>query len=115
METSRPKAEAQGDLPKVTVVTVVLNAVDVLDRTVRSVVDQDYPDLEYVVVDGQSTDGTLTLLHDYRDRIHQFVSERDGGIYEAMNKGAALATGDWVLFMNAGDLFVEKDVVTRAF
>lgn len=102
-------------LPKVTVITVVLNAVDVLDRTVRSVIAQDYPDLEYIVVDGRSTDGTLEMLKGFGDAIDTLVSERDGGIYEAMNKGVSLASGDWVVFMNAGDLFVENDAVKRAF
>jgi glycosyltransferase involved in cell wall biosynthesis len=102
-------------LPKVTVITVVLNAAGVIERTLKSVLGQDYPNLEYIVVDGQSSDGTLQLIQPYRSQISILVSEKDGGIYQAMNKGAALASGDWILFMNAGDLFVENDVITRAF
>jgi glycosyltransferase involved in cell wall biosynthesis len=104
-----------GTLPKVTVVTVVLNAAAVIERTLRSVSAQDYPNLEYIVVDGRSSDGTIELIRRHGHRIATFVSEPDGGIYEAMNKGAGLATGEWILFMNAGDLFVERDVITRMF
>jgi glycosyltransferase involved in cell wall biosynthesis len=102
-------------VPKVTIVTVVLNAVDLIERTVQSVVAQDYPALEYVVVDGVSTDGTLQLLQRHGPGISTLVSEKDGGIYAAMNKGAALASGEWILFMNAGDFFVRDDVVSRVF
>ena len=104
-----------GRTPTVTVVTVVLNAAEVIDRTLRSVVNQDYPNLEYIIVDGGSTDGTLELIGKYRSRIATLISEPDGGIYEAMNKGVAVASGEWILFMNAGDLFVENNVITRAF
>ncbi len=102
-------------MPKVTVVTVVLNAVGVIDRTLKSVIAQDYPNLQYIVVDGCSNDGTLELLKKYGDKIDKLISERDGGIYEAMNKGTSVATGEWILFMNAGDLFVDSSVITRVF
>lgn len=101
--------------PKVTVVTIVLNAAEVIERTVKSVVGQDYPNLEYIVVDGLSTDGTFELIQKYRSGIDKLVSEKDGGIYQAMNKGAAMASGEWILFMNGGDLFVEPDVISRTF
>jgi glycosyltransferase involved in cell wall biosynthesis len=104
-----------GDLPRVTVVTVVLNAAGVIERTLNSVFAQDYPNMEYVVIDGQSTDGTLEILKAHRDKIDKLVSESDGGIYEAMNKAVAMATGQWILFMNARDLFVGTDAIARAF
>ena len=109
------EAPREGGLPRVTVITIVLNAVEVIDRTLASVVAQDYPNLEYIVVDGLSTDGTLDVIERYRSRITLLVSEKDGGIYQAMNKGAALATGEWILFMNGGDRFVGKDAITQAF
>ena len=102
-------------LPKVTVITVVLNAAALIARTLQSVVEQDYPSVEYIVVDGLSTDGTLEVVEKYRSGIAKLVSGKDGGIYQAMNKGAAMATGDWVLFMNAGDFFVASDVISKAF
>jgi len=91
----------------VTVVTVVQNAVSVLEATIRSVLGQSYAQLEYVVVDGASTDGTVEILRGYSDRIDAWVSEPDRGIADALNKGSRLATGDLLLFMSAGDSFVD--------
>src|SRR5258706_2366015 len=108
-------SESRRPMPKVTVVTVVLNAVGVIDRTLKSVIAQDYPNLQYIVVDGCSNDGTLELLKKYGDKIDKLISERDGGIYEAMNKGTSVATGELIMFMNAGDLFVDSSVITRVF
>jgi glycosyltransferase involved in cell wall biosynthesis len=99
----------------VTVITIVLNAVEVIERTLRSVTGQDYPNLEYIVVDGLSTDGTLDLIEKYRNDITALVSGKDGGIYPAMNKGADMATGEWILYMNGGDVFMGNDVITRTF
>jgi glycosyltransferase involved in cell wall biosynthesis len=115
MKTSAVEIGLANRPPKVTVITIVLNAVDVIERTLESVVRQDYPRLEYIVVDGGSSDGTLEVIRRYAYGITRLVSEKDGGVYEAMNKGAALATGEWILFMNGGDVFVEKDVITRTF
>ena len=115
MSSSSAVAASAQALPKVTVVTVVLNAVDLIEATIKSVVAQDYPNLEYVVVDGLSTDGTLELVERYRAHVDTLVSGKDGGIYQAMNKGAQLATGEWILFLNAGDFFVDKDVISRSF
>lgn len=98
-----------------TVVTVVLNQADVIERTLRSVVEQDYPDLEYIVVDGLSVDGTVDVIRRYAPRITQWVSGRDGGPYGGMNRGAALATGEWIIFMNGGDVFVDREVVSNVF
>lgn len=100
---------------KVSVITVVFNAVDSIESTVRSVLGQTYDNVEYIVIDGGSTDGTLDVLSRYRQGISHLVSERDGGIYEAMNKGIAAATGDWVGIMNAGDSFADTKVLSRIF
>jgi glycosyltransferase involved in cell wall biosynthesis len=102
-------------LPKVTVITIVLNAADVIERTLKSVIAQDYPYLEYLVVDGKSTDGTLELVQQYRHGITTLVSEKDGGVYQAMNKGADMASGEFILYMNGGDVFVAPDAITRTF
>ncbi len=99
--------------PKITIITVVRNAADELRKTIISIIDQDYPNLEFILVDGGSTDGTLEVIKAYAARITWWISEPDHGIYDAMNKGLAKATGDWVNFMNAGDMFVENDVVSR--
>lgn len=101
--------------PKVSVVTVVFNGEMHLEATIRSVLGQDYPHLEYIVIDGGSTDGTLEIVRKYADRISCWRSEKDEGIYDAMNKGLRLATGAWINFMNAGDQFHSSDTLTKIF
>ena len=96
---------------KLTVVTVSFNAKDVIEKTLASVAGQTYPNLEYIVIDGGSTDGTQAIVEKYAGRIAHFVSERDGGIYFGMNKGIAAATGDYLLFLNAGDVFADERVL----
>jgi glycosyltransferase involved in cell wall biosynthesis len=108
-------AGASDGLPKVSVVTVVFNAEKYLEATICSVLGQDYPHLEYIVIDGGSTDGTLDIVRKYADRISCWRSEKDQGIYDAMNKGLRLATGAWISFMNAGDAFHSADTLTKVF
>ena len=100
---------------KVSVITVVRNAVDKIESTLLSVLGQDYASIEYIVVDGGSSDGTLDVIHRYRDQISVVVSEPDEGIYDAINKGVMLATGDWIGIMNAGDSFAAKDTLSQIF
>ncbi len=88
---------------KISIITVVYNSVKLLERTINSVLDQTYPHIEYIIIDGASTDGTLTIIEKYKHRINKVISEKDKGIYDAMNKGLHHATGDYVLFLNAGD------------
>ncbi|TWR25209.1 glycosyltransferase [Mucilaginibacter pallidiroseus] len=92
-------------LPKVSIVTVVYNAVQTVEDTVLSVLNQTYPNIEYIVIDGGSTDGTLEVLNRYQDRITRFVSEPDKGIADGFNKGIALASGDWIGMINADDWY----------
>ena len=101
------------DEPLVSIVTVVYNGAATLERTMQSVFTQRYPNIEYIIVDGGSTDGTLELLRRYDDRLAMWVSEPDKGIYDAMNKGVALCTGDWVALINADDWY-EPEAVARA-
>jgi len=95
------------------IITVVYNAAEQIERTVRSVLEQEYPNLEYLVIDGGSSDGTAEIIERYADRIAYCVSEPDGGVYDAMNKGIAAATGKWVHFLNAGDTFTAPDSVSK--
>ena len=94
-----------------TIVTVCFNCEQLIERTIQSVLSQN-PDLfEYIIIDGKSKDRTLDVINQYRDRIDKVVSEPDKGIYDAMNKGIALATGKYINFMNAGDYFVDSHVL----
>lgn len=100
---------------KITVVTVTYNCEKEVEKTIQSVLSQTYPDIEYIIVDGASKDGTLNVVNKYKGQISKIVSEPDKGVYDAMNKGAILATGEWVNFMNAGDTFVDSDTVRKLF
>ena len=101
--------------PLLSVITVVYNNVKHLERTIKSVINQSYSNIEYVVIDGSSTDGTLNILEKYHDKIDVLISEPDQGIYDAMNKGLKLAKGDYVLFMNSGDEIFTLDTVEKVF
>lgn len=100
-------------MPKFSVITVTYNAAGVLEDTIQSVISQTYHHVEYIIVDGASTDGTMAIVDRYRSRIHTVVSESDKGLYDAMNKGMALATGDYLCFLNAGDCFHEDDTLQQ--
>lgn len=99
---------------KFSVITVNFNNLAGLRETVESVLQQDYPDVEYIVVDGLSTDGGADYLRGVQSRMAHCLIERDAGIYHAMNKGLRLATGDYLVFMNSGDCFAAPDVLSRA-
>ncbi|WP_426582072.1 glycosyltransferase family 2 protein [Mucilaginibacter sp. R-33] len=101
--------------PRLSVITIVYNNVRDIERTIRSVVNQTYTNIEYVIVDGLSNDGTLQVIDKYKSKIAKFISEKDEGIYDAMNKGLALATGDYVIFMNSGDEFYDNETVAAVF
>jgi len=89
--------------PKITIITVVFNSVDLIEKTILSVIEQVNVNVEYIVIDGGSSDGTVGVINKYLEKIDVFVSEKDSGIYFAMNKGIELATGHWINFLNAGD------------
>ena len=102
-------------LPLISVITVCYQAAEPLEKTILSVRQQYYQPLEFIVVDGGSTDGTRDIIARHQDIITRWVSEPDCGIYDAMNKGVSMATGEWVIFMNAGDTFAANDVLLRIF
>ncbi|MBE9030601.1 glycosyltransferase [filamentous cyanobacterium LEGE 11480] len=97
--------------PLVTVVTVVYNGELLIEQTIQSVINQTYPNIEYIVVDGDSTDRTLEIISKYEKYISKWISEPDSGLYDAMNKGFELAQGDFVNFMNVGDMFANNLVL----
>jgi glycosyltransferase involved in cell wall biosynthesis len=100
--------------PRITIATVVFNGAAGIARTLESALDQDYPNVETVVVDGASTDGTQWIVARFASAIDVFVSEPDRGIYDAMNKAIALASGQFVLFMNCGDSFAGPGALSAA-
>ncbi len=98
---------------KVTIITVCFNAAANLAETIESVVGQTYGDIEYIIIDGGSTDGSLDIINRYASQISYWISEPDKGIYDAMNKGIAHSHGDYILFLNSGDLFFNNNVIAE--
>ena len=94
-------------LNKISIVTIVLNEVHNIEKTITSVLNQDYPNLEYIVIDGGSNDGTLEVLNKYKHKFKYFISSSDKGIYDAMNKGIVQASGDLIGFVNGGDFIYQ--------
>jgi glycosyltransferase len=96
---------------KISIITVVFNNVDTVAAAVESVIHQDYENIEYIIIDGESDDGTLAVLEEYKEHFTTFISEHDEGIYDAMNKGIKCATGDIVGLLHADDIFASSDIV----
>lgn len=101
--------------PKISIITVAYNATDTIEETILSVINQTYSNIEYIIIDGGSTDGTIDIIKKYSDNISYWISEPDKGIYDAMNKGINIATGEWINFMNCGDTFVSKHTLSTVF
>lgn len=107
------KKENQYSNSLVTVITVSYNAHSTIEQTILSVIGQTYSNIEYIIIDGGSTDGTLDVIKKYANKISYWISEPDKGIYDAMNKGIDLAKGLWINFMNSGDIFFDKNVISN--
>lgn len=103
------------EFPRASIITVVRNDASGLERTMDSVAAQNYPNREYVIVDGASTDSTPEVLRRRGAEVTRWISEPDSGIFEAMNKGVRMATGEYVCFMNAGDRFASTDTLSAMF
>ncbi len=97
--------------PRISVVTVVKNGHQFIEQTIKSVLGQSYENVEYIVIDGSSTDGTVDIIRSYESRLTRWLSEPDKGIADAFNKGLALATGDYVMFLNADDALISSEVL----
>lgn len=98
---------------RVTIITVCYNRKNTIAKAIQSVLEQNYNDIEYIVIDGNSTDGTKEIIETYKDKISQYISEPDKGMYDAINKGLKLATGDIIGLMHSDDEFYDKKVITR--
>ncbi len=101
--------------PVVSIVTVVYNSVADIEATIRNVFDLSYSKLQYIIIDGGSTDGTLEILEKYKNKIDLVISEPDKGIYDAMNKSIDYCSGEWIVFMNSGDIFNSNTTIDEVF
>ena len=98
---------------KVTIITVTYNSETYLNQCIDSVISQDYKDIEYILIDGASLDNTINIINQYKDKIYKWVSDSDNGIYDAINKGIRLATGDIIGILNSDDFFADNNVISR--
>lgn len=98
---------------KVSIITVVYNNVNTIQDAIESVLSQTYTDIEYIIIDGGSTDGTVEIIKSYGNKISKFISESDHGIYDAMNKGLKFATGDIVGILNSDDFYAQTEVISK--
>lgn len=102
-------------IPLVTIVTVVYNGIDTIEKTITSIISQKYSNFEFIIQDGGSIDGTIDIIKKYGHYISSWESRADNGIYDAMNKAILKAKGDWIIFMNSGDTFVDENVLKNVF
>ncbi|MFV0330048.1 MAG: glycosyltransferase family 2 protein [Dysgonomonas sp.] len=100
---------------KLSIITINLNDKGGLQKTIESIVSQTFTDYEFIIIDGKSTDGSVDIINQYKDNISYWVSEKDSGIYNAMNKGISQAKGEYLYFLNSGDALYAKDVLERIF
>jgi glycosyltransferase involved in cell wall biosynthesis len=95
----------------ISIITVVFNGANFIEDTILSIINQTYKNIEYIIIDGGSTDGTVDIIKKYEDKITFWISEKDNGIYDAMNKGTLKAKGEWLNYMNAGDRFYKNTTI----
>jgi glycosyltransferase involved in cell wall biosynthesis len=114
LKTKNIHKHSQEDFPLITVVTVVYNGEGTLEETILSVINQTYKNIEYIIIDGASTDNTLDIIKKYEDKIDYWICEPDEGIFYAMNKGIDLSTGEWINFMNSGDYFYDIKTISNS-
>jgi glycosyltransferase involved in cell wall biosynthesis len=97
--------------PKITIITVSRNSEQFLPETIESIINQSYANIEYIIIDGASTDSTIDIIKHYSENIDIWISEPDTGMYDAMNKGLERATGDYILVLNSDDLLMDNDTI----
>lgn len=98
---------------KLSIITITYNSAATLEATIQSVLNQDYPYIEYIIIDGKSTDGTLQIVSKYKDKIAKVISEKDHGLYDALNKGIQLATGDVIGFLHSDDVYFDNTILSQ--
>jgi len=97
---------------KVSIITICLNVADIIEDTIHSILEQDYCDIEYIIIDGNSSDNTIKIVNKYKEKIQKIISEKDNGIFDAMNKGYKLSSGHIINYLNAGDKFFNRETVS---
>jgi len=115
LKLKRINKKSSPDYPLISIITVCLNNGQSLEKTIKSVINQTYSNIEYIIIDGGSTDNTINTIKKYESKIDHWLSESDKGIYDAMNKGISLAKGKWINFMNAGDKFYSRNTIEQIF
>ena len=113
MENEPVNITDENEKPVVSIITACLNAEDTIEQTIQSVVEQTYPNIEYVIIDGGSTDKTLEIVKKCKDHIAKWISEPDNGVYDGMNKGIIHSTGDILYFLNAGDHLYNNETIEQ--
>ena len=103
----------QSNHPRISIITVCYNAADFIEQTIRSVIAQTYPNLEYIMIDGGSSDGTVDIIRQYESHLSYWHSQPDRGISHAFNIGFACSHGDWIFYLHADDFFWEPTVITN--
>lgn len=98
---------------KISIITVVYNGEKFIADCINSVLSQDFPNIEYIIIDGASTDSTANIIRSFGNKIHKFISEKDAGLYFAMNKGIELATGDVIAILNSDDMYFDSKVISK--
>ncbi|MEO5570500.1 MAG: glycosyltransferase family 2 protein, partial [Bacteroidia bacterium] len=98
---------------KVSIITITYNSQQTVEKTIQSVISQNYPDIEYILVDGKSKDKTISIIDKYKDKISKIVSEKDHGLYDALNKGIKHATGDVIGLLHSDDLYADEYVISK--
>jgi len=98
---------------KISIITITYNSAATLEQTINSVLDQGYKDIEYIIVDGGSTDNTLQIIEKYKSKISKFISEKDNGLYDALNKGIGFATGDVIGILHSDDFYMDNKVLEK--
>lgn len=98
---------------RVSIITVCYNSESTIQDTIKSVLHQDYKDIEYIIIDGQSTDQTLAIVNKYKNKIAHIISEKDNGMYDAINKGIHIATGKIIGILNSDDFYTDKQVISK--
>lgn len=102
------------DRPLISIITAVYNGEGFIENAIQSVLSQTYPHIEYIIIDGGSTDKTVSIIETYQNKLHYWISEKDKGVYDAWNKGLAKANGEWIAFLGADDVFYNNNVIEEA-